>query len=272
MPELPEIEVILKKLKKFLIGKKIIFIKIRCNKLKYFISQEIYNLKDKKIENIRRRAKYLIIDFINGSILIHLGMSGSIKIMNLNKCFLLPNKHDHIDVFFNSKILLRYNDPRKFGLWLWTYNVYQHYLLNNLGIEPLSKNFNGKYIYQSSRLIKTPIKIYLMNNKIIVGIGNIYANESLFNAKILPNRIANSLTEKECNKLYISIKKILKKSIELGGTTIKNFFQTNGKKGGFYKKLKVYRKNGNNCLTCFSKIKIMKHNKRSTYFCSICQK
>lgn len=272
MPELPEVEVISKKLKNILIGKKIIFAKIRCEKLRYYVSKEIYNLKNEKIINIKRKAKYIIIDLIKGSILIHLGMSGSIKIINLKNSFLLPNKHDHIDIFFNSKIFLRYNDPRKFGLWLWSYNIKQHFLLNNLGIEPLSKKFDSNYIYQSSRLIKKPIKIYLMDNKIVVGIGNIYANESLFKAKILPNRLANSLNKIECINLNKSIKKTLKKSIELGGTTIKNFFQINGEIGKFYAKLKVYKKYGSNCLKCCSVIKLMKHNKRSTYFCPKCQK
>lgn len=272
MPELPEIEVISKKLKNILIGKKIFFINVYCNKLRYPISKEIYKLKNTKIINIRRKAKYLIIDLLNGSILIHLGMSGSIKIINYNENYLSLDKHDHIEVFLNKNILLRYNDPRKFGLWLWSDQVDKHYLFKKIGIEPLNKSFTDIYIYNTSRSIKTPIKTYLMNNKIIVGIGNIYANESLFDAKILPNRSASSLSKIECTNLNISIKKILKKSIKLGGTTIKNFIQIDGKKGEFFKKLKVYKKNGNNCFICFSKIKIMKHHKRSTYFCPICQK
>lgn len=271
MPELPEVEVILQELKLFLIGQKISYIEIRCTNLRWPISQEIYKLKNQLIINITRRSKYLVIKlFKNGYILIHLGMSGNFRFIE-KKEILFFNKHDHIDFVFNNKIL-RYNDPRRFGFFLWFNSLKNNKFLNKLGPEPFSKAFNYQYLFKKSRFIKKSIKPWLMENKVIAGIGNIYANEILFESKIFPDRKVMSLTEQECLLLVYSIKKILLQAIKSGGTTIRNFIRTNGKIGFFNTKLKVYNKKGKQCSYCFSYIKTMKHNKRTTFFCSFCQK
>lgn len=269
MPELPEIEVILRNIKYSLIRKKILYTIVRCKKLRYPVSHKIYEIKNEKILNVKRRAKYLIFVFCSGYMLIHLGMSGSLHLIKINKKI---DKHDHIDFIINNNKVLRYRDPRRFGLCIWTKKLKNLNLLNNLGIEPLSSNLTQDFLFEKSRYKKTKIKNFLMDNKIITGIGNIYSNEILFDAKILPYRMTMSLTLLECKILTASITNILCESIKLGGTTIKDFVNIDNKKGNFYKKLKIYKKYGKECYICSNFIKKTFINNRSTYFCDFCQK
>lgn len=272
MPELPEIEVVLKELQRHLIGKKILYVIVRCSKLRWPISKEIYELKNQIIIKVKRRAKYLIIKLLNnGYILIHLGMSGSLRFFKITKSTLVFNKHDHIDLVFKNK-LLRYHDPRKFGCWLWEPDLKNHKLLKKLGPEPFSKEFNYKYLFNKSRSIKKSIKPWIMESKIVSGIGNIYANEILFAAKIFPDRTAMSLTKEECLTLVKKVKIILLQAINQGGTTLRNFIKTDGSIGLFNKELQIYNKKGKKCLYCSLPIKTMIHSKRTTFFCTYCQK
>lgn len=268
MPELPEVEVILRGLKS-LIGDKILYSIIRCYNLRWPVSSEIYKLKNNFILNIKRRARYLIIKLEYGNILIHLGMSGSFYLFDKTEKVIIK-KHDHIDLIFSNKIL-RYNDPRRFGFWLWTKNLENNKFLQKLGPEPFSKKFNDNYLFQKSKFTRKNVKNWLMDNKLVVGIGNIYANEILFLSKIHPNRLTKSLNTQDCCNIVNNTKKILLESIKKGGTTIRNFSKINKKKGDFSKELKVYKRELEKCLFCHSYIKRILNNKRATFFCPKCQ-
>ncbi|UDG80412.1 bifunctional DNA-formamidopyrimidine glycosylase/DNA-(apurinic or apyrimidinic site) lyase [Candidatus Annandia pinicola] len=269
MPELPEIETICKDIRKLLLNKIIIYSIVRCKKLRKKVSKEIINIKKNKIINIKRIAKYIIIKIELGYIIIHLGMSGSLFICSKNTKI---NKHDHVDLIINNNKILRYNDPRRFGLYLWSNNLYNEKIFLNLGIEPLSKKFNLYYLFYYTRKKKIKIKDFIMDNKFVVGIGNIYANEVLFNACILPYRLSMNISLYECNKLINSIKYIIKKAIKYNGTTIKNFIRINKKKGNFKKFLKIYGKKKKKCKKCNFLIKKIIQRGRSTFFCNNCQK
>lgn len=271
MPELPELETILVNIREKLIGKKILYVHTRCDKLRWPISQEIKNLNNVFIINIQRRAKYLIFKFLKGYILLHLGMSGHLKLISNDIEKKIVNKHDHIDIIIDNGIILRYTDPRRFGCCLWLYSL-NHKLLNKLGPEPLSNNLNAGYLFKKSRKIKKIIKPWLMQNDIVVGIGNIYSNEILFESKIFPNRSVNSLKYEEYVKLSLNIKKILLFAIKNRGATIKDFINIDGSYGNFQKYFKVYNRKGKKCFSCSSTIEIMFHNKRKTFFCRKCQK
>ncbi|AZP36422.1 Formamidopyrimidine-DNA glycosylase [Candidatus Annandia adelgestsuga] len=268
MPELPEIENICRDMNKILLNKLILYTTIRCNKFKKYVSKEIKNIKNKKILDIKRIAKYIIIKIKSGYIVIHLGMSGSLFLCSKNEKI---SKHDHVDLIINN-FILRYNDPRKFGLFLWSKNIYKEKFFLRLGIDPLNKKFNLYYLFNNIKKKKIKIKDFIMNNKFIVGIGNIYSNEILFKSKILPYKISMNINLYECNKLLCSIKYILNKAIKYNGTTIKNFININKKIGNFQKFLKVYKKENKKCINCNFLIKKIIQKGRSTFFCKNCQK
>ncbi|QJC32265.1 bifunctional DNA-formamidopyrimidine glycosylase/DNA-(apurinic or apyrimidinic site) lyase [Enterobacteriaceae endosymbiont of Donacia versicolorea] len=271
MPELPEVEVIKNMIKPFLKGKIINYSIIRNRKLKYFISKYIINIKNQKIFDIKRRGRYIIIILLNNTIIIHLGMTG--KLFLIHKQNLSYSKHDHIDLIVNNNLILRYTDIRKFGFWLWEKKNYKNNIfLQRLGPEPLEDSFNNIYLYNITQKKSIFIKIILMNNNIVTGIGNIYANESLFLSRILPTRKSNTLTFKEITFLVKNIKFILNKSIKHGGSSISNYNQPNGNVGNFYKYFFVYGKKDKLCKICKKKIIRIFLRKRSTFFCNKCQK
>ncbi|MCV2525550.1 MAG: bifunctional DNA-formamidopyrimidine glycosylase/DNA-(apurinic or apyrimidinic site) lyase, partial [Candidatus Lightella neohaematopini] len=220
------------------------------------------------IINIIRRAKYILLELKNGFIIIHLGMSGKLEILNKN---IKPKNHDHIDFVMNNNMIIRYNDSRKFGSLVWSNKYHLPKNILNLGIEPLSNDFNYNWfcnnIYNKNSLIK-PL---LMSTKWIVGIGNIYANEILFASGIMPTRIIKTLNHNEIKILIYNIKKILLYSISLGGSTINNF-SCNRLTGMFSKKLQVYGRYNAKCNKCMNIIKVIRMNNRSTFFCDVCQK
>lgn len=183
-----------------------------------------------------------------------------------------PEKHDHIDLVINNGCIIRYTDPRRFGAWLWSNDPQTNKILAHLGIEPLSDQFNGHWLFDKSRNKQRSIKPWLMDNKLIVGIGNIYANESLFHAGILPDRSADSLSKEETELLANSIKTVLSRAIEQGGTTLRDFMQPDNNPGYFIHELKIYGHGGKPCRVCGTLIKIIKHNQRSTFFCPHCQR
>ncbi|QJC28828.1 bifunctional DNA-formamidopyrimidine glycosylase/DNA-(apurinic or apyrimidinic site) lyase [Enterobacteriaceae endosymbiont of Plateumaris consimilis] len=270
MPELPEIEVIKNIIYPYLKGNNINYSIIRNRKLKYLIPQEIISISNEKIINIKRRGRYIIFILKNNSIIIHLGMTGNLLIIQNNKKI---KTYDHIDLVINNHIILRYSDIRKFGFWIW-YNS-KHYknsiFIKKLGPEPLTNTFNSLYLYRITQKKKIPIKVLLMMNEIVVGIGNIYSSESLFISKILPYRKANTLTFIEISILVKNIKYILYKSIKNGGTSIYNYIDPYGRKGNYSKFLFVYKRNNKLCKICKTKILKMIHRNRSTFFCSVCQ-
>jgi formamidopyrimidine-DNA glycosylase len=274
MPELPEVETVCQSLKKIAINQQIQTIIIRQYSLRWPINPKLEKiLANITIKNIYRRAKYILIDCYIGCLIIHLGMSGKISILSKQSInYNIITKHDHYDIILNNNIIIRYNDPRRFGAMLWTEDdPSRHNLLINLGIEPFDPKFNAKYLFNKAKKTLSPVKQFIMNNKIVVGVGNIYANEALFEACINPASLAKNINLNQLNYLVKAIKKILKIAIAQGGTTLKDFFDPNGTPGYFVQSLKVYGRTNQPCLTCRAHISQIKLGQRSTFFCEFCQ-
>ncbi|MEI4220243.1 MAG: bifunctional DNA-formamidopyrimidine glycosylase/DNA-(apurinic or apyrimidinic site) lyase [Candidatus Dasytiphilus stammeri] len=268
MPELPEVEIIRRGIEKYLVGKTVLFAKIRNGILKYPVSKEIYHLRDQQILSVRRRAKYLLIQLELGYIIVHLGMSGSFRIVSLETSF---SKHDHIDIVMSNQKILRYTDPRKFGSLRWSNNPDACEYIKTLGPEPLSSDFSVSYLFKKSRNCRLAVKSFLMNTKLVGGIGNIYANESLFLAGIFPSRKSSTLNFNEAQKLVEAIEIVLQRSIIYGGTTIRDFCNVDGKIGNFRNLLNVYGRTGKSCYQCSRLIERITYQKRSTFVCRNCQ-
>ena len=286
MPELPEVEIVRKSLNKKIKQKRVKKVIIRNTNLRFKIPLNFKSfLKGKKIINVERFSKYLIICLSQGSYcLIHLGMSGTIhivekkisnKITNTSfyKSPYLPSKHNHVEIFFkNFKII--YNDPRRFGFFQIIKNQLElKKKFKHLGPEPFDSNFNLHYVRKIFENKKKDIKSYLLDQKFVSGIGNIYANEILFLCKISPFRKAGLLNKKECQKIILNSKKILLKAIDKGGSSIRDFKDTSGLKGGFQNDFKVYQQEGSRCKNsdCTDYIKKNITCNRSTFFCDSCQ-
>ncbi|MDF1828173.1 MAG: bifunctional DNA-formamidopyrimidine glycosylase/DNA-(apurinic or apyrimidinic site) lyase [Legionellaceae bacterium] len=272
MPELPEVETVMRGLVPHLNGVIIHDVVVRCPKLRWPIPSDLNTkLNQQTIINLSRRGKYLLMQLSNGTLIIHLGMSGSLRLFSLNPTN-PPKAHDHLDLVLSNHMLLRYNDPRRFGAILWTEdNPHQHKLLKTMGIEPFDINFTGAYLKHLALKRRTPIKSFIMNNKIVVGVGNIYAAEALFLAGIHPLTPSNLLTTQQCDQLASSIKTILSQAISNGGTTLKDFINSEGKPGYFSQKLHVYGRAGLPCTVCQSALESIKLGQRSTVFCATCQ-
>jgi len=270
MPELPEVETTVTGIAPHITGQKITNIIIRDHRLRWPIPDNLAKvLTGHKVISVSRRAKYILIKFKHGTLLIHLGMSGNLRYLKKD-CAIV--KHDHVDIIFNDKFCLRFHDPRRFGAVLWTdEDVHQHKLLNHLGPEPLLKDFNVDYLFKRSRNRKLTIKQFIMDSKIVVGVGNIYASECLYLAGIHPTRRAGSISKSRYGKLCIAIKKVLRDAIKQGGTTLRDFTNSDGKPGYFKQKLNVYDRSGLPCKKCSRSIKLITQNNRSSYYCSYCQ-
>lgn len=271
MPELPEVETTLRGIAPHIEGKTFRDIIIRKSQLRWPIPKsKITNALTKTpINSIKRRGKYLIFETQLGCMLIHLGMSGSLRISKKTET---PKSHDHVDFVINNKIL-RYNDPRRFGAILWTtQNPEQHKLLKNLGPEPLTDDFSAGYLYDQSKQRKVSIKNFIMDSHIVVGVGNIYANEALFQAGIHPNRKANTISLKRYAKLVICIRSVLTDAITQGGTTLRDFVNSNGKPGYFKQQLQVYGRGGLPCVQCQNPLKLNRLAQRATVYCAKCQR
>ena len=276
MPELPEVQTVIEGIKPKILNKKILDFKKYVSKLRYPISQSIKNkIKGRFVKAIYRRAKYIIIDLDNNqSIIVHLGMSGRIIILGSGNNKL--SKHTHFIIKFSNKVELIYIDPRRFGLIkvLPSNSLFKSKIFNHLGIEPLGKDFSGRYLKQVCENKKLSIKYTIMNQKYVVGVGNIYASESLFLAKINPLKASCLLSIQECNLLVQSVKKILNKSIKQGGSSINDYAMVSGKLGNYQNKLEVYGREGSICRkrTCQSEILRIVIAQRSTFYCPVCQK
>jgi formamidopyrimidine-DNA glycosylase len=203
-------------------------------------------------------------------LIIHLGMSGRLQLLDSSAN---PQKHDHVDIVLDNQQVIRYNDPRRFGAVLWTTAALdEHKLLSHLGPEPLEKDFNADYLFKSLTKRKTTIKQFIMDQKIVVGVGNIYANEALFISKILPQREANTLSLAECTLLVSTIKSVLKTAIKHGGTTLRDFLSPEGKTGYFVQKLLVYGREDQACFDCNTTLSSLRLGNRAAVYCSSCQK
>ncbi len=271
MPELPEVETTKKGIAPYVVGETVSNIIIRERKLRWPIPTSLKrSLKNQLIRKLRRRAKYLLFYTDKGCMILHLGMSGNLRVLDNT----IPHeKHDHVDIVFESGHLLRFHDPRKFGSILWTKDdPLEHKLLNQLGPEPLSNEFNVDYLFAKSRKRTLAVKTFIMDSRMVVGVGNIYASEALFRAGIKPTQKAGSVSKARYELLTTEIKNVLSEAIEKGGTTLRDFYNGDGKPGYFSQELNVYGREGEPCKKCKKKIKMIRLGQRSTFFCSHCQK
>ena len=272
MPELPEVETTRQGLLPFTDHARVKNLIVRNGNLRWPVDQELENILNKKhIHSLKRRGKYLLFRFEHGTLIWHLGMSGSIRVITQTQAPL--KKHDHIDLELSNNSILRFNDPRRFGAVLWTYDpIEQHPLLANLGPEPLLDTFNQDYLYQASRKKTQPIKAWIMDSKTVVGVGNIYASESLFLSGIHPLKPAGKLTKSKAAQLCTTIKSVLANAIKQGGTTLRDFVNAEGNPGYFKQTLKVYGRGGQPCITCGKPLTEKVIRQRNTVYCIQCQK
>lgn len=270
MPELPEVEVSRLGISPHLEQQTIDKIIVRQRQLRWPVPMDIHQAEGLVITAIRRRAKYLLLDTSKGSIILHLGMSGKLCVVD---CDTEVQKHDHLDIVMQNGLCLRFNDARKFGSCLWQSKEGEPLtLLASLGPEPLTDDFDGARLYELSRNKSLAVKNFIMDNKVVVGVGNIYANESLFIAGIDPNKPANKVTKKRYMQLAEVIKKVLASAIEQGGTTLKDFMQADGKPGYFAQQLLVYGRAGETCDACSTVIQSVTIGQRNTFYCVTCQR
>lgn len=271
MPELPEVETTCRGIAPHILGQSISEIIIRQKQLRWPITPGIKkDLTNQSIVSVSRRGKYILLQTAAGTAILHLGMSGSLRIVDKSAAI---RKHDHVDICFANQKILRFHDPRRFGAILWvTGDPLQHALLSDLGPEPLTEEFTADYLHALSRRRKVSIKTFIMNSHVVVGVGNIYASESLFLAGIHPSRAAEKISLARYALLVKAIKKILAASIKQGGTTLRDFVNENGEPGYFQQTLNVYGRNGEPCPTCGKAITKSNQQQRSTFYCSHCQK
>lgn len=270
MPELPEVETTKEGIKPHLEGQFIQKIEVRNYGFRIPVPSNINELcAEKKILTVTRRAKYILLQLSKGYLLIHLGMSGHLRIISDAS---LPEKHDHITLYLANGKALRFCDPRRFGLFIYIdENPHQHKLLTHLGPEPLSEAFDGHYLYQRSHNKNKPIKSFVMDNEIVVGVGNIYATESLFLSSIHPATPAKNINETTYHLLAKHIKSVLQQAIKSGGTTLRDFYAFDGKPGYFSISLKVYGRKNQPCMQCQHSIQTVMIGGRSSAFCPNCQ-
>ena len=221
------------------------------------------------IRSLRRRAKYLLFETSAGTAMLHLGMSGSLRIIDADEP---AGKHDHVDIQFESGKAVRFRDPRRFGSLLWTIKPFEHDLLRNLGPEPLSLEFDADYLWRKARGRRVSIKQFIMNGSVVVGVGNIYASEALFLADIHPKRRADRISARRMTLQVDAIKTVLQNAIEAGGTTLRDFHGGDGEPGYFRQMLEVYGRDGEPCRRCKRSLSVVVLGQRSTFYCKDCQK
>jgi len=269
MPELPEVETSRRGIAPHVLGKRFKRLLVRQSQLRWPVPDSLASiLPGLELNAIERRGKYLLLKTDAGTVLLHLGMSGNLRITTPEQP---PKKHDHIDFIFDDDTVLRLNDQRKFGAVLWTTDPEKHSLLVNLGPEPLSDSFTGDYLYHCGQHRSVAIKNMIMDSHIVVGVGNIYANEALFLAHLHPSRPAGDIDLPDYQKLVDAIKSTLAKAITQGGTTLRDFTNAQGKPGYFQQSLLVYGRGGQTCLRCEEPIQQIKIGQRASYFCNRCQ-
>lgn len=268
MPELPEVETTRRGIEPHLLGQRIDQFIVRQPKLRWPVPVEIQKLSGASIDAVQRRGKYLLLETRQGTALMHLGMSGSLRICAAD---LAAEKHDHVDMLLANGMALRLRDPRRFGAVLWAGCGEFHPLLANLGIEPLTDEFTAEYLLKRAHGRQVSIKEFIMNSHVVVGVGNIYANEALFMAGIQPRRFAGQVSLLELRKLVFAIKVVLARAIEQGGTTLRDFVREDGQTGYFQIELQVYGRTNQSCVKCGSLIQQIRQGQRSTWYCPHCQ-
>lgn len=271
MPELPEVETTRRGIIKQIRNRTIIKAIVRNHQLRWPVDKDLSDkIAQAQVTDVARRAKFLILETTKGNLILHLGMSGSLRYLPADTA---AQKHDHLDLVFDNHHCLRLKDPRRFGAVLWTEDpVDQHPLLRDLGPEPLLKAFTGEYLHQRSGNRTVAVKNFIMNSHIVVGVGNIYASESLFMAGISPSLAAGKISLPRYQRLVDCIQEVLKKSIAQGGTTLRDFSSSDGKPGYFQQTLMVYQREGEPCVTCGTLIKQIRIGQRSSFYCPHCQR
>lgn len=271
MPELPEVETTRKGISPYVTGKPITRVQVLEKKLRWPVPNTLSKvLHNQVIQSVDRRAKYLLFRLENGTLIVHLGMSGSLRI---EKSAVPLEPHEHIVMHF-SDLSMRYRDPRKFGAFLWTFdaNPYNHKLLKELGPEPLSDELDGEYLHRKAKGRSVSVKDFIMNSRIVVGVGNIYATEALFEAGIHPARSAGQISLQRYKILSDSIKNVLTLALAKGGTTLRDFIQGDGRPGYFRHVLKAYGRAGQPCVNCAHELRGIRQGQRSTVYCVHCQR
>ncbi|MBS0365717.1 MAG: bifunctional DNA-formamidopyrimidine glycosylase/DNA-(apurinic or apyrimidinic site) lyase [Proteobacteria bacterium] len=270
MPELPEVETTRRGVAPHARGRRIARLAVHEPRLRWPIAPTLPRaLSGARIERVGRRAKYLLLHLDRGTLLLHLGMSGSLRVVSVDA----PRRlHDHFDLVLDSGTALRFHDPRRFGSLLYTReDPARHPLLRHLAPEPLGAAFTPDYLWRLTRGRRVTIKQLLMNSHCVVGVGNIYASEALFRARIRPQRRAASLTQAESVQLVRAIRTVLTQAIRAGGTTLRDFLRSDGEPGYFRQRLYVYERAGRACRRCGSRIRQLTQGQRSTYYCPACQ-
>ena len=271
MPELPEVETTRRGLEPHVVGRRIRDVVVRNPNLRWPVPRDLARrLRGGKVASIRRRGKYLLFEVEGGHLLVHLGMSGRLTMVPEA---LPPRKHDHIDVRFEGSQALRLTDPRRFGAMLWLGGVAErHALLKDLGLEPLEAQFDGKALFERARGRKVAVKLFLMNSRVVTGVGNIYANEALFRAGVHPLRPAGKISRARWDRIADAVRVTLRRAVDKGGTTLRDFASADGTPGHFLPECAVYGREGKPCVNCRTPIKAIRQGQRSTFYCPRCQR
>ena len=271
MPELPEVETTRRGLEPLLTGRTLVAVKVHNGSLRLPVPHGLSRaLAGKSVHGIGRRSKYLLIDCGTGTLIVHLGMTGHLRVVPADEP---RRKHDHVEFLLDDDRALRFNDARRFGAILWTQgDPLAHPLLENLGPEPFDADFTATYLADRAQGRSVAVKPFLMDAHIVVGVGNIYASEALFRAGIDPRRAAGKVSRAAFGRLVTAVREVLAEAIEAGGTTIRDFMSSDGEPGYFRISLRVYGRNGEPCKSCGAPIRQIRLGQRSTYFCAKCQK
>jgi formamidopyrimidine-DNA glycosylase len=269
VPELPEVETTRRGIEPHLLGRRIVSWDVRNPALRWPVDLPP-ELADGTVRRVARRAKYLLLELDRGTLILHLGMSGSLRVLPAGTA---PLKHDHVDLRLDSGKVLRLNDPRRFGSLHWQpAGAGPHWLLARLGVEPLSEAFTGAYLKQAARGRRVAVKHLLMDGRIVVGVGNIYANEALFLARVRPTLRASRVTLASYQRLAEAVKAVLGGAIDMGGTTLRDFVNQDGQPGYFRQSLYVYGREGEPCKVCGATLEGLRLGQRATVFCPKCQR
>jgi formamidopyrimidine-DNA glycosylase len=271
MPELPEVETTRRGLEPHVVGRRIRDVVVRNPNLRWPVPADLaVHLKGEEVRAVRRRGKYLLFDCGEGHLLVHLGMSGRLTMV---PSALPARKHDHVDVRFEGSKSLRLTDPRRFGAFLWVSGeAERHALLEHLGLEPLESTFTGRALHELAKGRKVAVKHFLMNGRIVTGVGNIYASEALFRAGVHPLRMAGRISRERWDRVADAIRVTLKRAVEKGGTTLRDFASADGEPGYFLAECAVYGREGKPCIRCKTKIRAIRQGQRSTFYCPKCQR
>jgi formamidopyrimidine-DNA glycosylase len=269
MPELPEVETTRRGLSSQVVGRRVTAMVVRDGRLRRPVAGDLpRTLEGREIRELGRRGKYLLFRFDSGSLIVHLGMSGSLRLASGGD---EVRKHDHIDLSLEGGLILRYHDPRRFGVMEWAVNPALHPLLAGLGPEPLGAAFTADYLHAAARGKRIAVKPFLMDGTVVVGVGNIYANEALFLAGVHPARAAGSLSAGEWGSVVEAVRRVLRQAIDMGGTTLRDFVDGHGRPGYFQQALHVYGRDGQPCPRCSVPVETRRLGQRASYFCPVCQ-